>query len=243
MISTLKSTLRKFLSGLPFAVTQNIGYDQQTKYIIQHRLPPHANTVDIGCHKGEILDLILKRSPAGQHFAFEPLPDFFQALRAKYQQPNIHLFETALSDYTGSSSFNYVVSHPAYSGLKKRTYDAHKIVENTIEVQVRPLDSLIPHETRIDFIKIDVEGGELGVLRGATRILDTYHPLVIFEHGLGASDHYGTGPEEVFRFLSNLGYAINTMRRFLDKKEALTEKEFSDKYFGRVDFYYIAYVQ
>jgi hypothetical protein len=64
------------------------------------------------------------------------------------------------------------------------------------------LDDLVETSHRIEVVKIDVEGGELAALRGARRILSENRPTVIFEHGLGAADHYGTKPEEVYALLT-----------------------------------------
>jgi hypothetical protein len=44
---------------------------------------------------------------------------------------------------------------------------------------------VLPENFRVDFIKIDVEGGELLVMKGAAGIMKKYKPVVIFEHGLG----------------------------------------------------------
>ncbi len=50
-------------------------------------------------------------------------------------------------------------------------------------------------------MKVDVEGAELQVFKGAVRTLKANKPHIIFEHGLGAADHYGTTPQMIFEFL------------------------------------------
>lgn len=50
-------------------------YDQQTVEVMRLVLENNSNCVDVGCHKGEILDEVIKLAPEGLHFAFEPLPD------------------------------------------------------------------------------------------------------------------------------------------------------------------------
>ena len=67
----------------------------------------------------------------------------------------------------------------------------------------------MPKDFPIHFMKIDVEGAELQVLRGAIQTILKYKPVIVFEHGLGAADHYGTKPEDIYDFLvSECGLSI-----------------------------------
>jgi hypothetical protein len=50
-------------------------------------------------------------------------------------------------------------------------------------------------------IKIDVEGAEREVLEGAIRTITKHRPIVIFEHGRGASARYGTQPRHIYELL------------------------------------------
>ncbi|MFK7982299.1 MAG: FkbM family methyltransferase, partial [Saprospiraceae bacterium] len=149
--------LKKWLKKLPIPITQNHRYDIQAKKVIKKVLTKSSNCMDVGCHEGEFLDLFLKYAPAGQHFAFEPLPDYYENLVKNYgQKCKIH--PQALSDKKGESTFNYVISNPAYSGLQKRNYDKPNEKDTSITVETDLLDDLLPAKTKIDFIKIDVEG-------------------------------------------------------------------------------------
>jgi hypothetical protein len=96
---------------------------------------------------------------------------------------------------------------PGYSGFKARTYPREV---NPVEITVPTvtLDEFLPREFVPRLLKIDVEGAELQVLRGGRRILERDRPIVLFEHGLGAADRYGTGPRDVFGFLQTVGYRI-----------------------------------
>src|SRR5690606_22337388 len=103
------------------------------------------------------------------------------------------------------ASFNYVVSNPSYSGLVKRKYDRPDEKDTTIEVETDLLDNVLPDDYKPTLIKIDVEGGELRVLEGAKSIIAKTKPVIIFEHGIGASDMYGATPEQVFTLLADCG--------------------------------------
>src|SRR6187402_2560044 len=121
MKDLIKDTIRKSLNALHLDLTRNLKYDRLTKDVIAKALKKNSNAIDVGCHKGEILDLILKNAPDGKHFAFEPIPDFYDALKIKYAG-RCEVFSYALSDAPGKTTFNYVRNAPAYSGIKKRAY-------------------------------------------------------------------------------------------------------------------------
>jgi hypothetical protein len=55
----------------------------------------------------------------------------------------------------------------------------------------------VPH-----LLKVDVEGAEHLVLRGALGTLTTHRPLVLFEHQKSTASHYGSGPEEMYELLT-----------------------------------------
>jgi Methyltransferase FkbM domain len=74
---------------------------------------------------------------------------------------------------------------------------------------VERLDDALPEGVRPAFVKIDVEGAEQQMLRGAVETLRAHRPVIAFEHGLGSADHYGTTPEALHRLLAGeLAYEI-----------------------------------
>jgi hypothetical protein len=80
-MNPLKQNLRDLLVTLNIDLTKNLEYDRLTRKIIASHLRPDSNCIDVGCHKGEILDLMLKYAPNGTLYAFEPLPHLYSALR------------------------------------------------------------------------------------------------------------------------------------------------------------------
>lgn len=238
----MKEAIKKLIKKLPIAFTQNQRYDRQTKAVIQKVCKADSTCVDVGCHKGEVLDVMLQAAPQGQHYGFEPIPFMFQALKAKYQgQQNCEILDVALSNQTGEATFNYVVSNPSYSGLRKRKYDREGEEDTTITVRTAKLDEVLPADQKVDLIKIDVEGGEMLVLEGARQTLLQKRPVVLFEHGLGASDYYGAGPEQVFTYFTECGYTISTLKAWLNGEGALDQKNFEQHFFEKLNYFFIAY--
>lgn len=238
-----KSAIRHLLKALRWDLTRNLAYDRMTDEIIRRCVKPGDVCIDVGCHRGEIMDLLLKQSD-GPHWGFEPIPSFAEFLRAKYPATSqVHIQECALAETRGSARFQYVQNAPAYSGLKRRTYAVDNPAIEEIEVSVRTLDSFLPEMPRVDFLKIDVEGAELGVLRGGLNLLQTRRPLVIFECGLGASDHYGTEPTDIHTFFTrDCGYQLMTLKNFLSasESEGLQASEFKALFDSNAEYYFMA---
>lgn len=241
-MSAFKDFARKWAERLPFSLTKNIEYDRQTLKVMKKVLKPDSNCLDIGCHKGEVLEHMLHFAPNGKHVGFEPLPDFFEKLESHFPQ-NCQFFNMALSDKKGEVTFHHVVSNPAYSGIKKRSYAREDEEVQKITVATDRLDDVLkPIGQKVDFIKIDVEGAELQVLKGATETLKEHKPIVVFEHGLGAADHYNTTPEEVFELLTSCNLRLDTMKNWLtDKSTGLSKEDFSSLFHNRKEYYFIAF--
>jgi FkbM family methyltransferase len=219
-------------------------YDRQTAEIIQRVVKADSSCVDVGCHEGSILDVILRQAPRARHFAFEPLPHLFAKLREKYAaMPNVELHDTALSDAPGESTFQHVVTNPAYSGILRRRFDRPN--EEVVEIRVRleRLDTVVPRDHPIRLIKIDVEGAELQVLRGASGILERCKPFVVFEHGQGSSEFYGTRPHDVHDFLTERGMRISTLGDWLASggKRTLSRDAFVEQYDKVINYYFLAH--
>ncbi len=236
----LKNTLRLVLNFFHLDLTKNLEYDRLTKSIMKKVIQKDSNCIDIGCHKGEILQFILKLAPNGQHFAFEPIPYLYTQLNVKFKN-QARIFPFALSDKSGQTTFNLVKNAPAYSGINQRKYAVEKPEIEEIQVELKQLDEVIPETTQIDFIKIDVEGGEFDVLKGAKNLLSRHHPIIVFECGIGASEFYGTNPVELFNYLDNLNYKISILRAYMQKDNPLTVLEFEQAFIQNTDYYFIAH--
>ena len=187
-----------------------------------------SNCVDIGAHRGSVLEHLVRLAPRGRHTAFEPLPHLVADLRARF--PGVDVHEAAVAAGPGEASFVHVLERPDYSGLRSRDVPGHAH-SSTISVRLEALDDVLEPDQPVHLVKIDVEGAELGVLQGAARTLSRHHPLVVFEHGLGGSDHYGTTPEQIHDLLSQAGlrvfdlsgggpYDRQALRRVYDSRSA-----------------------
>lgn len=238
----LKQYLKSVLQFFHIDVTQNMRYDRQTNQVLKKILTTNSSTIDVGCHKGEMLIAFLKAAPNGTHFAFEPIPELYQNLLQQFNAPNCKIYPYALAAQSGQAEFNHIKNAPAYSGLKQRHYDNIKPEIEKITVQVRTLDEIIDDSTPIKLLKIDVEGGEFGVLSGAKKLIEKHKPYIIFEFGLGASDFYQTKPEEIYALLvEEFGLKITTMKKWLQHQKEYSKEDFCIAYQTKKDYYFLAH--
>lgn len=98
--------------------------------------------------------------------AFEPAPNIFKELEKDVRgYENIRIYNMALSDYDGESFFIEAAGSSRLTGNRADDY---------YKVKIARMDDVI--DGQVDFIKMDIEGAELGALRGAERILRQYRP-------------------------------------------------------------------
>ena len=196
--------------------------------------------IDVGCHEGAILDHMIAAAPEVRHLAFEPLPHLAKSLRKKY--PQIEHHELALvAEPDGPIQFHHVVSNPGYSGIRERRYDREGEKVDIIEVATARLDDLVPDTKNPVLIKIDVEGAELGVLQGGQKTISRAKPLVVFEHGLGGSDRYGTTPESIHAFFSACDMQVSLLGTWLEDGPSLSVDQLKAQYEQGLNYYFIAH--
>jgi FkbM family methyltransferase len=237
----IKSIIRKLLIYAGLDLTPNLRYDRLARKVVEKILSSGSVCIDAGCHKGEFLDLIRIHAPGVKHYAFEPIPEFIDFLINRYGS-RVHIFPFALGDREGVTEFHHVKNAPAYSGILKRKYKVDNPEIEKIQVKITTLDEVIPAAEKIDLIKIDVEGAEFDVLKGARKLLLDQKPFVIFEYGLGASDYYGTKPEEIFDFLTQeVKLNISLMDHWLENKNSLEREEFCRIYHSGSEYYFLAH--
>ena len=243
-MGTLTDTIEGVVSGTPFErparwlyselssigrprARQSRGYDRLTVQIMSSVLEPSSCCVDAGAHRGGMLLHMAELAPQGQIFAFEPLPDLAGRLRKRWQgSSHVQVFDLALSDSSGTQTFHEVVDSPGKSSFRRMGHVAPGARVREIPVRTARLDDVVPPETRIRFIKVDVEGAQLEVFRGARRILSRDQPFIVFEHGMLAQEGYGTTSDMIYDLLvDECGLEISLLSDWLSRRPCLTRDQ------------------
>jgi FkbM family methyltransferase len=212
--STVKAAARRVgyeerLLELRLALTRRgrrgLKDDRQLAFLLTALLRPDSNCIDVGANKGAILRQIVRCSPHGHHLAFEPLPSEAAELRAAF--PDVELHELALADTDGDATF-HVAAWGELSGLQTREWLS--TTYETITVPVRRLDSVVSSDRPVAFLKVDVEGAQVLVLRGAQELLARDRPVLWIEHGARSAGAHDTTSRDLWELLSAHGYRIWT---------------------------------
>ncbi len=194
----IDAQLRNVCAPLNYSLKRDRIDNQNLRLLLMFALTKDANCIDIGAHKGAALAEMVRVAPYGKHIAYEPLPFLHKYLIDHF--PTVDVRPAAASNKEGETCFTYVKNLPTMSGFRQRSYPMHPQIEK-MTVRTETLDGSLPAGYIPALIKIDVEGAERLVLEGAIKTISKYKPIVVFEHGRGSSDHYGTQPCHIYELL------------------------------------------
>jgi len=171
---------------------------------------------DVGANVGGYCYQLEKLTSARNIFAFEPLAKEYRLLQKLF--PYVNLFNIALSNEVGFKTLRIpVLSNGTYLSTRS---SLERIVENVdidhyleIRVETNTIDNIVASLglLRIDFIKIDVEGHEFEVLKGASKTLERMRPVLLVEI---EQRHHPFAIEVIFDYISSLGYSGFFISRF-----------------------------
>jgi len=197
--------------------------------VIKSILNPGETAFDIGAHKGGYLNLIRKCvGKRGTVIGFEPqfiLYEYLNSIKKSLNWSNVIIEHLALSDKEGKSNL-YILANKVKHDSSPGATLLNSISENDIyrieEVNTQTLDNYIKrYSFKPTFLKIDVEGNELNVLKGGLEFISTVKPKILVEI---EARHVGKEKVmETFDFLKDMNYS----GKFIHKKELIHLDKFT----------------
>ena len=196
-------------SGVGRAIFAKGEFDPAVFEPLRAVLKPGGTFLDIGANVGYYSMMALDLVGASGHVhAFEIDPRPLRCLRRTIQSERIsnwHLHELALGDTCGMLSLMRE-SDSGHSWVQPKKSDGNRVPVATLDewydIFGRP---------RIDAVKIDVEGFEPAVLRGAKEVLTMQRPLVVCEAVPGFSERHGFPPDATRELLESFGYTTSLL--------------------------------
>ena len=188
-------------------IDENYQFEPETKLLL-NMIPHNQAMLDVGANWGAWSCIMGSILPTEMIYSFEPISEPFNILQKRKKN---NVFNVAVSAESGTctlkipkikgklSTYRSSVNHGytykdedgcEYSEAQKITID--EFVENNIKIV-------------IGFIKIDVEGHELEVLKGAKKTITENHPIMLIEI---EQKHYDISIKDVLKKISSFGYNI-----------------------------------
>ena len=190
-------------------------YEPEETKTMGDLLKPGMVALDIGANLGYFTLLMAKKvGSTGRIHSFESNPQMVVRLRQNVSlnygpsQGCIRIHEIALGETDGEAEFFCPVRGHEGAGGLKNTHRAP--IEKVITVPMRTLDSVLQEHDiqKVDFVKMDIEGGELNVLRGATQMLKNLQPIILFEAFEENTSPYNYRVFDILNYLEQRSYCV-----------------------------------
>lgn len=190
----------------------------EIKRAIKRFLQAGQTAIDVGANLGLFTLLMAHRvGREGRVHAFEPNPQIFSRLTAHVLkntfEKTVTLHRTAVSDRNGALTLFTYPRHHGLSCIVPRPDLPHEATE----VNAVTLDALFEAgEIRTpSFVKIDVEGAELLVLKGARQLVERCRPVIIVEVSpKHQKELFGYAPSQLWTWAQEYGYSFRYMHPY-----------------------------
>jgi FkbM family methyltransferase len=171
----------------------NLGLERDAKILKKMKF---NTTVDIGANNGYFTNLLLKVSK--KVISFEPITYLYQLNLKLFINKNVTFYNLALGDKESYGKINIPRDNDPESSLinKFKNSDIQK-------VKISTGDKILQNK-KIDFIKIDVEGYELFVLKGLKKVIKKDLPIFLIE----IEKRHNKNFKDIFYYMINHNYEI-----------------------------------
>ncbi|RZJ83096.1 MAG: FkbM family methyltransferase, partial [Chryseobacterium sp.] len=202
-------------------------YEPYLKTNFADLIKPGMVILDVGANIGfHTLYFAELTGKSGKVVAFEPIDVNFKALQqnlALNEFPHIMPVNKALG--SENSTLHIHIDVNAHNPGAFNLFENGK--KNTSINCVRADDFLKESQiSKVDFIKVDVEGFELEVFKGLAKTLKQSHPIIFFEYDVNYQLKSQVDPKEIFYFLSEFAYDFYTIDGYGNRKKLQLDASF-----------------
>lgn len=214
---------------IPIEIINFGNHEQEELKMISRFVKNDYKILDIGANIGWYSINLARMVPKGLVFAFEPIPKTFNYLKNNIMLngiKNVKIYKMGFSDKRDVLQFYFDPKLGGATSLRNLHEDRIKI---KVKCNVFRLDEYYPKlKSRIDFIKCDVEGAELLVVKGGINTIIRNKPIIFLEMLRKWSAKFNYHPDEIINLLKKFGYlcffAKNSRLRIIDGIDESTEE-------------------
>ena len=196
--------------------------DENEIELLKKFIKPGSDTIDVGVYRGVYSYEMAKYS--NKVHSFEPNPIIFNYINKNLKKivKNIVLYNYALSNKNGIYDLKVPIRNSNYN--KENFEEYYKMGRATIhdknnfdkfekfQINTKKIDEF-NFNNKISFIKIDVEGHELEVIKGALNTIEKNKPVLVIEIHPHADRTSFLKRQIIFKTLKYYGYEIEDVRR------------------------------
>ncbi len=175
-------------------------YERKLVRLFKNVLKPGMTALDLGANIGYFSAIAagVVGSSGGVH-SFEPVPETFARLQRNVERfPWCHTYRLAVAGAAGNAAIYFNEREAGWASL-----ESGRDLSKSVTVHVTTLDDWALNRAlfRLDFVKMDIEGGELNALKGALRVLRVFRPVIASELNAVCLGRRRQTPEDVLDFL------------------------------------------
>lgn len=197
----------------PIEALNFLDYEKEESWMINCLVKYCDSVFDIGANMGYYSILLAKKYPNLKVHCFEPIPHTYEFCKKNIilnSSDNIICNKFGLSDKNGHFPFYF---YPEGSGNASAVNVSERPEVNQIQCQLKTLDGYVKETNeRVDFIKCDVEGGELFAFLGGSETIERDKPIIFTEILRKYCLKYNYDHNEIFQWFYNLGYRAFTVQ-------------------------------
>ncbi len=208
-------------------------YEKDNYKFLRDNCKKNNVVIDVGAHIG--LFSVCTASLTGNQgkiYAFEPTPSTFDlmqlTIKLNHLEETIFPVKAAVADKKGKTKF-YMGSGVGDVANSLVNYNDNKHLG--YDVDLISLDEfVVEKKIHVDFIKIDAEGAELSVLKGAKEILKSHRPVCILAMHPDSITKFGDSNETIWNYILDFNYSVYHNDKLMDKEAFCRERNLFDVY-------------
>lgn len=204
--------------------------DDLAQYYVTRLCKPGKVFIDAGAHIGSITAAVLRQCPSAIVVTVEAIPQKAEHLARKF--PSATVVSCALAEQSGNITFYVDLDDSAWSTL---AVNQRRVAE--IIVEANTLDAFDRYGT-VDVLKLDLEGAELGALKGGSNLISRDRPIIMYESG--PAEFMGYTKVAMYDWLATQGYRIFLPSRLGKEAPAMSKEVYLDSHhypFGTLNYF------
>ncbi|HEX7905926.1 MAG TPA: FkbM family methyltransferase [Chitinophagaceae bacterium] len=206
-------------------------FEKENFSFLEKRIKTGDVIIDVGAHMGVFAVRCAQLTgKEGRVYAFEPTPSTFKVLRKIIKlnraEENIMAVQAAVADQRGKTNF-YMGDAVGDFANSLVNYDDSK--HKGYEVNIISIDEFMTENGfGVDFLKIDAEGAELSVLRGAIKTVASQKPFCILSMHPESIRRFGHTNKQIWEFIQTHQYDVIHENKLMGENEFCSKEEMFD---------------